>query len=122
MRSGRAWSRCSHHPAGTVDPIRITAGSSTASCSSATPACPTGVPWRDLPERYGPWQTVYSRLRRWTTRGLWERLLGQLQARLAEEDRIAWTLWCIEGSVVRAHKAAAGARHCGGGKSARRAG
>ena len=41
----------------------------------------TGVPWRDLPERYGPWQTVYSRLRRWTARGLWEQLLSQLQAR-----------------------------------------
>jgi transposase len=51
----------------------------------------TGVPWRDLPERYGPWQTVYSRLRRWTARRRWERL-SQLQARLAEEDRIAWTM------------------------------
>jgi transposase len=70
----------------------------------------TGVPWRDLPERHGPWQTVYSRLRRWTARGLWEQLLSRLQARLAEEDRIAWTLWCIDGSVVRAHKHAAGAR------------
>src|ERR671911_2255749 len=56
----------------------------------------TGVPWRDLPERYGPWQTVYSRFRRWTARGLWAQLLEQLQARLAEEDRIAWTLWCID--------------------------
>jgi transposase len=80
----------------------------------------TGVPCRDLPERYGPWQTVYSRLRRWTTQGLWERLLSQLQARLAEEDRIAWTLWCIDGSVVRAHKHAAGARR--GGKNSPGAG
>jgi transposase len=51
----------------------------------------TGVPWRDLPERYGPGQTVYSRLRRWTARRRWEQL-SQLQARLAEEDRIAWTM------------------------------
>jgi transposase len=63
-----------------------------------------------MPERYGPWQTVYSRFRRWTARGLWEQLLSQLQIRLAEEDRIAWMLWCIDGSVVRAHKHAAGAR------------
>ena len=80
----------------------------------------TGVPWRDLPERYGPWPTVYSRLRRWTERGLWEQLLSQLQARLAEENRIPWTLWCIDGSVVRAHKHAAGARRRRGEKSARR--
>ncbi len=73
----------------------------------------TGVPWRDLPERYGPWQTVYSRFRRWTARGLWGQLLEQLQARLAEEDRIAWTQWCTDGSVVRAHKHAAGARRPG---------
>lgn len=53
----------------------------------------TGIPWRDLPERYGSWQTVYSRLRRWTRQGLWEQLLRQLQTRLAEEDRIVWTLW-----------------------------
>jgi transposase len=79
----------------------------------------TGVPWRDLPERYGPWQTVYSRFRRWTARGLWAQLLEQLQARLAEEDRIAWALWCIDGSVVRAHKHAAGARRSEK-KSARR--
>jgi transposase len=50
----------------------------------------TGVPWRDLPERYGPWQTVYSRLRRWTARRRWEQLLSQLQARLGRggPDRV----------------------------------
>jgi transposase len=79
----------------------------------------TGIPWRDLPERYGPWQTVYSRLRRWTARGLWEHLLSQLQTRLAEEDRIAWTLWGIDGSVVRAHKHAPGARRRRGKKPRR---
>ncbi len=40
----------------------------------------TGAPWRDLPERYGPWQTVYSRVRRWQAAGVWERVLAALQA------------------------------------------
>ena len=42
-----------------------------------------GCPWRDLPETFGPWQSVYTRWRRWTDCGLWERLLGRL-ARYAQ--------------------------------------
>lgn len=39
----------------------------------------TGAPWRDLPERYGPWQTCYDRLARWKRKGTWESLLQTLQ-------------------------------------------
>ena len=42
----------------------------------------TGVPWRDLPERYGPWQTVYARFRRWSRDGLWDQLLARHEAYL----------------------------------------
>lgn len=70
----------------------------------------TGIPWRDLPRRYGKWQTVYSRWRRWTRAGLWDRLLAALQRELDAASQIAWELWCIDGSSIRAHKAAAGAR------------
>lgn len=70
----------------------------------------TGVPWRDLPTRYGKWQTVYSRWRRWTRTGLWDRLLATLQRELDAAGGIEWELWCIDGSSIRAHKAAAGAR------------
>lgn len=38
----------------------------------------TGIPWRDLPARYGPWNSVYTRWRRWCQRGLWPRLLAVL--------------------------------------------
>lgn len=69
----------------------------------------TGVPWRDLPERYGPWETVYSRFRSWTRSGLWDRILQQLQRELDGLGEIEWTLWGIDGSSVRAHKHAAGA-------------
>ncbi|NEA59588.1 transposase [Streptomyces sp. SID13666] len=40
----------------------------------------TGVQWRDLPERFGPWKTVYERHRLWSADGTWERLLQQVQA------------------------------------------
>ena len=42
----------------------------------------TGAPWRDLPERYGPWQTVYHRFNAMRRGGLLDKLLGRLQARL----------------------------------------
>ena len=68
----------------------------------------SGVPWRDLPERYGPWQTVYDRFRRWQREGLFDRILEHLQVRLAADGRIDWDLWCVDGSSIRASKAAAG--------------
>jgi transposase len=69
----------------------------------------TGAPWRDLPERFGPWQTVYDRFRRWVREGVWEQMLERLQARRNGDGEIDWELFFIDGSVVRAHKAAAGA-------------
>ena len=75
----------------------------------------TGAPWRDLPARYGPWPTVYSRHRRWSADGTWAGLLDRLRA---EADRDAGALdaagaWVVsvDSTVVRAHADAAGARH-----------
>jgi len=47
----------------------------------------TGMPWRDLPERYGPWNTVYTRFRRWGASGLWHRLLACLAKRATGQLR-----------------------------------
>ena len=38
----------------------------------------TGAPWRDLPARYGPWQSVHTRFTRWTKQGLWPKILAAL--------------------------------------------
>jgi transposase len=69
----------------------------------------TGAPWRDIPVRFGPWQTVYDHFNRWRKEGLYDRILEALQVRLDEEGRIDWDLWCIDGSSIRASRAAAGA-------------
>ena len=69
----------------------------------------TGAPWRDLPERFGPWSTAYGRFNRWRKAGLWDRLLTALHARAHGQGRIDWEVFCVDGSAVRAHKAAAGA-------------
>ena len=70
----------------------------------------TGVPWRDLPERYGSWRTVYSRYRRWQQAGIWDRILAALQAAADAEGRVDWDLHFVDGTVVRAHPHAAGAK------------
>jgi transposase len=69
-----------------------------------------GVAWRDVPERYGPWQTLYGRFRRWAREGLFLRIARLLQLRLDERGMIDRKLWCVDGAHVRASRAAAGAR------------
>ena len=70
----------------------------------------TGVPWRDLPERFGPWRTVYSRFRRWQQAGVWERALAALQADADARDDLDWARHFLDGTTVRAHQHAAGAK------------
>ena len=77
----------------------------------------SGSPWRDLPERYGPWQSTYHRFNAWRREGVFERILEALQIRLDADGHIDWDLWCVDGSSVRASKAAAGAGKKGGPKS-----
>ncbi|MFD9593716.1 IS5 family transposase [Kitasatospora sp. NPDC059973] len=69
----------------------------------------TGVPWRDLPERFGPWKTVYERHRLWSANGMWERLLQQVQAAADGAGEIDWDV-SVDSTIVRAHQHAAGAR------------
>ena len=69
----------------------------------------TGAPWRDLPERYGPWETVFRCFNRWRADGTWGRIVTSLLDELDDQGQIDHDLWCIDGSVIRASKAAAGA-------------
>lgn len=69
----------------------------------------TGAPWRDIPERYGPWQTIYDRFNRYRKEGFFDQILQRLQIHLDEKGNIDWNLFCVDGSNVRASKAAAGA-------------
>ena len=68
----------------------------------------TGAQWRDIPERYGPWQTVYERHTRWRDDGRLDRLLARLQVRLDAEGHIDPELWCVDSTHLRATRAAAG--------------
>jgi transposase len=64
----------------------------------------TGVPWRDLPEWFGPWKSVYNRFRNWSRRGVWTQLYKALHVRVDKTGSI------VDGSNVRAHQDAAGGK------------
>jgi transposase len=70
----------------------------------------TGCPWRDLPERYGPWQTCYHRFNTWAKDGTWARCYQALLARMERQHVLDWERWCVDGTSIRALHAAAGAR------------
>src|SRR5262245_48167974 len=74
----------------------------------------TGAPWRDLPECYGPWETAFCRFNRWRQDGTWVRVATSLLDELDDKGKIDHDLWCIDGSVIRASRAAAGAGEKGG--------
>jgi transposase len=69
----------------------------------------TGAPWRDLPERFGPWETIYSRFRRWQLAGVWDRVLAAIQTDANRRGELDWSLHFLDGTTIRAHQHAAGA-------------
>jgi len=71
----------------------------------------TGVPWRDLPEAFGPWKTVFNRFDRWSKKGKWDRLLAAVKTDVDDE----WH--SVDSTINRAHQHAAGGK---GGRSATR--
>ena len=66
----------------------------------------TGIPWRDLPERFGPWQSVYGRFRTWTLQGVWEKLLDAL----IEQDIVDESTLMLDSTTIKVHQHASGSK------------
>ena len=65
----------------------------------------TGAPWRDLPAEFGPWQTAWRLFDQWSREGRWQQILDRLRAISIQPQP---KLWCVDGTVVRAARCAAG--------------
>lgn len=75
----------------------------------------TGAPWRDVPEEFGPWKTIYNHFDKWNSDGTLDQVRKRLLSRFIDDDEIDSELWCIDGTIVRAARCANG-----GGKKATR--
>jgi transposase len=64
----------------------------------------TGAPWRDLPDVFGPWNTVFRRFSRWSAKGVWHRIF----AAMAEDAEFDYLI--VDSTIVRAHQHAAGGK------------
>jgi len=67
-----------------------------------------GIPWRDLPERFGDFRVIHTRHTRWSKSGVWKRVFE----RLADDPDNEYAM--MDSTIVRAHQHAAGARKKGG--------
>ena len=72
----------------------------------------TGIPWRDLPARFGKWDTAFKRFSRWAAKGTWRRVFEALQ-----DPDLEWLI--LDSTVIRAHPCAAGAKKKRTGPGAR---
>ena len=70
----------------------------------------SGAPWRDLPERYGPWKTVYNRFNRWSKSGAINIIFNRLLSSLDAHGLVDWSTTALDGSNIRVLRCAAGAK------------
>jgi transposase len=71
----------------------------------------SGAGWRDIPERYGSWSTVYSRFNRWQKKGIWQKILTRLQSRADQNGQNDWSIHFVDATIVRAHQHSAGQKN-----------
>ncbi|OJX81721.1 MAG: IS5 family transposase [Leifsonia sp. 71-9] len=63
----------------------------------------TGAPWRDLPARFGNWNTIYKNFNRWSEEGVWATVLGKVQSFAHQTGEIDWVAW-LDSTIVRVHQ------------------
>ena len=77
----------------------------------------TGAPWRDLPEEFGPWKTVYNHFDKWNSDGILDQVQHRLLQNIVKDNGIDMDLWCIDGTVIRAARCAGGGGKKGSGRT-----
>ncbi len=101
------WARMEHLLPGRVGHVGGTARDNRLFVEAVLYRYRAGIPWRDLPERFGGWKNTHTRFSRWATSGVWERVFSALSADADNEYAM------IDATIVRAHQHSAGARKKG---------
>ena len=101
------WERIKGLLPGREDTVGVTAGDNRLFVEAVLYRYRAGIPWRDLPERFGDWKNVHRRHSRWSASGVWENLFKALAVD-ADNEYVM-----IDSTIVRAHQHAAGARKKG---------
>jgi transposase len=95
------WARIAHLLPGREGDPGVTAKDNRRFVNAVLWIARTGAPWRDLPERFGNWNSVWRRFDRWSRKGVWQRVFEELQ-----DPDLEWLI--LDSTVVRAHQHAAG--------------
>jgi len=98
------WNRIEHVLPGRPGSVGVTATDNRLFVEAVLFRYRAGIPWRDLPERFGDWKNVHRRFSRWARRGVWQRLFELL----AEDADNEYAM--IDSTIVRAHQHSAGAK------------
>ena len=98
------WERIAHLLPGREGHVGVTAADNRLFIEAVLYRYRAGIPWRDLPERFGGWKNVHRRHSRWSKSGVWEKLFKYLAADADNEYAM------IDSTIVRAHQHSAGAQ------------
>jgi transposase len=98
------WDRIEDHVPGREGSVGVTAADNRLFVEAVIYRYRAGIPWRDLPERFGDWKNVHRRFSRWAQSGVWERVFQLLAADADNEYAM------IDSTIVRAHQHSAGAQ------------
>lgn len=89
---------------GRTDTVGVTAKNNRLFVEAVLYRYRAGIPWRDIPERFGHWQNIFNRFNRWSKTGVWERVFKHLCKDSDNEYAM------IDSTIVRAHQHSAGAK------------
>jgi transposase len=103
LRAGQ-WERIEHLLPGQEGDVGVTARDNRLFVEAVLYRYRAGIPWRDLPERFGGWKNVHRRFSRWAKSGVWERVFAHLATDADNEYAM------IDSTIVRAHQHSAGAQ------------
>ena len=98
------WDRIKDGLPGSEGSVGVTASDNRLFIEAVLYRYRAGIPWRDLPERFGDWKNVHRRFSRWAESGVWERVFRCL----AEDADNEYAM--LDGTIVRAHQHSAGAQ------------